>query len=160
MIDGQAQGGADFRAVLAQAKDVDDAAETLLTGGEGKPETAVEVIDPVEAWAAIPRQVGALLAIAAPELRQVYTEDACRGWGRDMHALAVKRQWSVSGLPPEVAAGISTAGLLLPTLLILKTKRDAMRRARQAAAGTQPEGGAAAGVIPENEGMAHGPAGA
>jgi hypothetical protein len=159
MIDGQPQGGGDFRAVLAQAKEIDQAAEDILTGGEKKETAPVEGIDPAEAWAAIPMQVGALLAIAAPELKAVYTPKACMDWGRDMHRLATKRGWSAEGLPPEVAAGISTAGLLLPTLFVLKTKRDAMRRARQAQAQAGGEG-AAAGVIPEGQGLPDGNAGA
>lgn len=135
MIDGQAQGGGDFRAILNAAHEVDGAADAVLNGGEtqgGALVVAGPVIDPADAWAEIPRKVGALLAIAAPELAAVYTDDACNEWGRDMHRVAVKRGWSVDGLPPEVAALISSAALVLPTVAILKIKRDAMRRARAA----------------------------
>lgn len=135
MIDGQEQGGADFRAVLSMAEDIDAAAETVLTGQKPQ-QVAVEVIDPADAWADIPRKVGSLLTIVAPELRDVYSEAACKEWGRDMHRLATKRGWSTEGLPPEVAAGISSAGFLLPTLLVLKGKRDAIRKARELAAGS------------------------
>lgn len=129
----------EFAAVLSGAREVDDQADQVLTG-ERSQQVAVEVIDPVEAWAEIPRKLGSLLAIAAPELAQIYTAEACREWGRDMHRLAVKRQWSADGLPPEVAATISTAGLVLPTIAILKSKRDAIQAARRAqqASGESP----------------------
>lgn len=143
MIDGQNQGGGDFRAILSAAKDVDGAADAVLTGGEPGKSALVEVIDPSEAWAEIPRKVGSLLAIVAPELRDVYSEEACKGWGRDMHRLATKRGWSAEGLPPEVAAGISTCGLLLPTLVVLKARRDAVRRAQ---AQPQPQSGESQGT--------------
>jgi hypothetical protein len=138
----------EIAAILNSARDIDSAANAVISGPQPEP---AEVIDPAEAWADIPRQVGKLLCIAAPELADVYTEKACKQWGKDMHRVAVKRGWSTDGLPPEVAAAISTGGFLLPSFFVIRAKVSAARKARQdraqaEAAAASPEAAAAAAV--------------
>src|SRR5437763_1350177 len=122
---------AEFAAIENQARAIDNDAQAAIEGP--KPAGAVvEVIDPAEAWAEIPAAVGGILGMAMPELRAVYTPAACKEWGRAMHRLAVKRQWAADGLPPEVGVIMASAGLLVPTVLAVKMRKDSAKRAAAA----------------------------
>jgi hypothetical protein len=84
-------------------------------------------------WGVIMWTVGSALAMVAPELRQVYTDDACLNWGRSVVPVAEKYGWSGPANVPELGLLISTAGLAVPSYLVIKAKLAAMREAREAA---------------------------
>lgn len=73
-------------------------------------------------WGLIPFTIGSALAMFAPELRQVYTEDACLQWGHSMVPVAEKYGWSGGSKFPELALLLSTAGLVLPTVFVIRAR--------------------------------------
>lgn len=146
----------EFAAIVNGSRDLDQAADEIVSGPKPADQVAAELVDPVAAWAEIPSMIGSVLGMALPEAKRIYTPDACKEWGRAMHRVAVKRGWDADGLPPEVGAALTSAMFVIPTLALIKSKRDAVRQAqlaKEAAAG-----GAAAGVLPENSGLPGGDA--
>lgn len=93
------------------------------------------VPDPADIWALIPKQLGALLGIAMPELGQVYTDDACRQWGVGMAAVSQKYGWdaadTLAKFAPEVALVTATIPLAVPTYFAVKKRTEAAQLARE-----------------------------
>lgn len=71
-------------------------------------------------WGAIPYMVGGVLAMAAPELRQVYTQQNCMDWGRAMVPVAGKYGWNDAGKLPELGLAIATLGFAIPSVLAIR----------------------------------------
>lgn len=122
----------EFAAILNQAKDVDSAAHTAIHGESPQPDMPMAVIDPAAAWAEIPEMVGSLLTMAMPELGSVYCKKNCMVWGESMARLAEKRGWDVSGMPPEVSVIMTSSIFVIPTVLVIKGRRAAAKKAEQA----------------------------
>jgi hypothetical protein len=89
-------------------------------------------------WGVIAFTIGSALAMLAPELRQVYTEDACYTWGQSAAVVADKYGWNGPGSVPEIGLAIATAGLAIPSYLAIAARLKALKmeqaRADQAAA--------------------------
>lgn len=77
-------------------------------------------------WGAIVYMLGSAAAMAAPELRQVYTEEACLNWGRAMNPVAEKYGWNGPNSLPEIGLVIATAGLIVPTFFALRARIAAL----------------------------------
>lgn len=73
-------------------------------------------------WGVIAYTIGSALGMLAPELRKVYTEDACLLWGRSVVPVASKYGWDGPAGVPELGLLISTAGLAVPTFLIVRQR--------------------------------------
>lgn len=84
-------------------------------------------------WGVVAWSIGSALSLMAPELRQVYTEDACLGWGRSMVPVAEKYGWNGPGNVPELGALMATAGLAVPSYFAIKAKLELMREAKRQA---------------------------
>ena len=81
-------------------------------------------------WAAIPAMVGGMLAMLAPELREVYSEAACSSWGTSAAAVAAKHGWASPAAAPELGLALSTLGLAIPSYLVIRGRLAAARAAR------------------------------
>lgn len=124
------------------------------TAGSGDPAASspLAVQDPAKAWAELPAAVGAMLSFMAPELRQVYTAEACKAWGEAMVPIAEKYGWSPSNAFPWLSLIGCTAALAVPTFQVLKAKRAAQGEDKpqgQGATVTELKPAAPAGGDPE-----------
>jgi len=136
-------------AMEAQADEAERAAEeNKFINGE--PETE-PVIDPARAWGTMAMTVGGFLGMAMPELRAVYTEDACMQWGTGMAAVADKYGWdagdTVAKWAPECALLMASIPLIVPTVVAVKERRAAAK-AKQL--NPVPRQGGAEGVAGSN----------
>ena len=96
-------------------------------------------------WGAVMQMIGGGLSMLAPELGEVYTEDACGRWGLAMQAVADKYGWNGPSGIPEFALVMTTAPLAVPSYLILREKVRQIREARALAeAQARGRGGAPA----------------
>jgi hypothetical protein len=103
----------------------DDAAAAAQQ--EGEPDQA-------EVWALIPKQLGKMLGMALPELRAVYTDEACRDWGIGMAAVSQKYGWdaadTLAKFGPELALASATIPLAVPTYYSIRKRLDAAAEAK------------------------------
>lgn len=104
-------------------------------------------------WGMIAYTVGGALGMVAPELRQVYSEEACMGWGRAMVPVAEKYGWNGPANVPELGLLIASLGLGVPSFIAIKERMRQLKAAREAAeaaakakAGDKPEGSPLDGV--------------
>jgi len=88
-------------------------------------------------WGIVAFTVGRALSMLEPQLLKVYTEDACLDWGRSVVPVAEKYGWDGPGNVPELGLLISTAGLAVPSYLLIRAKLDEIRALRQAAEAAQ-----------------------
>lgn len=74
------------------------------------------VVDPAAEWAQIPAMLGGVLSMAFPELRAVYTHEACMTWGYSMVPVAEKYGWT-QGIDkyPELTLLAVSAPMLIGT---------------------------------------------
>lgn len=73
-------------------------------------------------WGVIAFTIGGALSMFAPELRQVYTEQACLNWGRSVVPVAEKYGWSGVSKFPEFALLMATVGLAMPTFFVMRKR--------------------------------------
>jgi hypothetical protein len=99
-------------------------------------------------WGVIAFTIGGALSMLAPELRQVYTEDACLNWGRSVVPVAEKYGWNGPANVPELGLLIASAGLAVPSFLAIRERMRQLKEARQAA---ERERRAKAGEVVEAE---------
>jgi hypothetical protein len=98
----------------------------------------------VEIWALIPKQIGTILGMALPELKTVYTDEACHQWGAGMAAVSQKYGWdaadTLAKFAPELALASATIPLAVPTYFAIRKRLDAAeeKRARQVQQPQQP----------------------
>lgn len=71
-------------------------------------------------WGMLAYTIGNTLAMFAPELKQVYTEDACLNWGRAAVPVAEKYGWSGVGKVPELGLALATVSLVAPTVIVIR----------------------------------------
>jgi len=86
--------------------------------------------DAAREWGVIAFTIGGALSMLAPELRQVYTEEACLSWGQSAATVADKYGWDGPGAVPEVGLLIATAGLAIPSYLAVSARIKALRLAQ------------------------------
>lgn len=86
-----------------------------------------------QAWAALVQSIGGMLSIIAPELRQVYTDDACMQWGRAVVPVAEKYGWNGPSSVPELGLIMASVPLALPTGFILARRLKELREAKEKA---------------------------
>ncbi|HEV6967424.1 hypothetical protein [Roseateles sp.] len=84
-------------------------------------------------WGSIVFMVGRALCMVAPELKAVYTEEACLQWGESVVPVAQKYGWDGPGAVPEIGLAISTLGLAVPSYLVIRVKLAQLKAAREAA---------------------------
>lgn len=82
-------------------------------------------------WGAIAFMLGHAAAMVAPELKQVYTEDACMNWGRAMNPVAEKYGWNGAGAIPELGLLIATAGLVVPSVFAIRARLAAVNDGKE-----------------------------
>lgn len=102
------------------------ALEAMAAEGAGAPvaEVGPPPVDPAETWAVLPAMIGSTLAIALPELRAVYTPEACRDWGAAMAPVADKYGWSADGLlGPEIGLIAASLPFAVATFAAVKARR-------------------------------------
>jgi hypothetical protein len=93
-------------------------------------------------WAGVPFVLGGLLSKVLPELKDVYTMEACLAWGESMVPVARKYRWSMGGFELEAALFMATWGLASPTFDAIKKRRAANAKPKeepQPAASGQPD---------------------
>lgn len=104
------------------------AAEDKIVNGEPEPEP---VIDPAHAWGQLAMMVGGVLGMALPELRAVYTEDACLDWGGGMAAVSDKYGWdageTAAKWAPECMLLMTSIPLIVPTVQAIKQRQAAAK---------------------------------
>lgn len=96
-------------------------------------------------WAMIPDTLGKVLTIGLPELRDVYTREACMAWGAAANVVAKKRGWNVASSPEIALIGASLV-FAIPTGTAI-ARRVQARKAKEAEQGKAAgEGGASSGT--------------
>lgn len=118
-----------------------DALEGLVSevDGEGPPTPEQQEQQKVEneaeegarQWGAIVFMVGNAAAMIAPDLRQIYTEDACMNWGRSMMPVANKYGWNSPASVPELGLIIATAGLAVPSFFAIRARLQALKEGKE-----------------------------
>lgn len=71
-------------------------------------------------WGVLAFTIGNALAMFAPELKQVYTEEACLNWGRSVVPVAEKYGWGGTSRVPEIGMALATIGLVAPTVIVIR----------------------------------------
>lgn len=75
--------------------------------------------------------VGGVLGMALPELRAVYTEDACLAWGGGMAAVSDKYGWDAGDTAakwaPECMLLMTSIPLIVPTVQAIKQRQAASK---------------------------------
>lgn len=82
-------------------------------------------------WGVIAYMLGNAVGMFVPEAKAIYTEDACMNWGRAMMPVAQKRGWNSPSALPELGLFIATAGLVVPTFLLIRAKVAAIKEGRE-----------------------------
>lgn len=82
-------------------------------------------------WGVLVYMVGNSLALLAPEVKSIYTEDACLNWGRAMMPVAEKRGWNAPSSLPELGLFIATVSMVAPTFIIVRAKLIAIKAGRK-----------------------------
>lgn len=119
-------------AIEAQGHEQDQqAADEKIINGEPEPEP---VIDPAHAWGQLAMMFGGVLSLALPELKSVYSEEACLAWGGGMAAVSDKYGWDAG----ETAAKWAPECMLLMTSIPLIVPTVQAIRSRQAASKAKP----------------------
>ena len=96
-------------------------------------------------WGTIAYMVGGALAMLAPELRQVYTEDACFAWGQSAATVAQKYGWDGPANVPEIGLAISTVGLAVPSFLAIRLRLAQLSAAKAKAQAVEVEASSGGG---------------
>ena len=91
-------------------------------------------------WAGVPYILGGLLSKILPELKEVYTLQACMEWGGSMVPVARKYGWTMGGLELEAALLIATWSLLSPTVDALKRRRATNAKPQEKTETEKPAG--------------------
>lgn len=92
-----------------------------------------QALDGAQQWATVAQGIGSLFSLIAPELRGVYTPDACQQWGQAMQPVAEKHGWNSPTNLPEFGLFMVSLGLGVPTFLVLRERIKELKRERQAA---------------------------
>lgn len=103
---------------------------TTLPAAEAAP-----VADPADTWAMLPAMVGSMLSMAMPELKAVYTPEACQAWGAAMVPVAEEYGWNAEDvLGPKMALAMATAPFVIGTAFAIKARKIAAAPSQDKAA--------------------------
>lgn len=106
-------------------------------------------INQARAWGVLAFSVGGMLSIIAPELKGVYTEDACLAWGTAVVPVAEKYGWSGPSNVPELGLILATLPLAVPSFFIMRERLRELRKAKaQAEDARTVDSGAPTGESP------------
>ncbi len=94
-----------------------------------KEKEAAEAVTEAEAWAQVPLMLGSVLSMFAPELQAIYTQENCASWGERMVPVAQKYGWNGPSNLPEIGLVIATAGMAIPTVIVVRAKLKQMQEA-------------------------------
>lgn len=121
---------------LAVAIDEIDEAVTPKTPEQiAQAEADAKAADPdvqAKSWGMMAYTIGGMLALLAPELKAVYTEDACLAWGTAMVPVAEKYGWDGPSNVPELGLVMATLPLALPSYLLIRQRIAALKAAKEA----------------------------
>jgi hypothetical protein len=84
-----------------------------------------------EIWAMVPATIGSVLAIGMPELKAVYSDEACAAWGAAMVPLAKKYGWHIGPDSPELGVLVASAPFVAGTGVVMMQRRRAPPRPPQ-----------------------------
>lgn len=100
---------------------------------------AEKIADPAETWAMLPAMVGSILCMAMPELRGVYSPEACQAWGAAMVPVADEQGWNADEvLGPKMALAAASVPFVLGTVFAIKARKAAAVPAVSAPAKVEP----------------------
>jgi len=112
---------------LGLENDAQAAEDKILNGGEDP----APPVDQGQAWGHLAMMVGGFMGMALPELRSVYTEQACMQWGAGMAAVADKYGWDAGDTAarwaPECALLLASVPLVIPTVQAIKARKAASK---------------------------------
>lgn len=121
------------------AEQLADLAALQQAAAEGAPLPAAEAVpvtDPADTWAMLPAMVGSMLAIAMPELKAVYTPEACQAWGTAMVPVAAEYGWNAEdAIGPKMALTMATAPFVIGTAFAIKSRKAAAVEQKKEAPG-------------------------
>lgn len=137
-----------FEALEGLVREVDDEGPATPEQVEAQQAEAA-ALDGAQQWATIAGAVGGLFSLIAPELRGVYTPEACQQWGEAMQPVAEKHGWNSPGNVPEFGLLMVSMGLGVPTFIVLRERIRELKRERQQPAA----GGAADAAAPAGAGL-------
>ena len=103
---------------------------------EAAEEAAAQAADPnvqAKAWGMLAFSIGGMLSILAPELKSVYTDEACLAWGHAVVPVAEKYGWDGPGKVPELGLLMASVPLALPTYLVIRKRIAELKAARDQA---------------------------
>lgn len=124
-----------MNALAGQVGEVDDELTPRTPEEQEAEDKAAAQADPAyqaKAWGAMAYSVGAMLSIIAPELKSVYTEDACLAWGHSVVPVAEKYGWNGPSSVPELGLLMATVPLALPSFFIIRGKLRELKAAKDA----------------------------
>lgn len=115
---------------------------------EQKAQAELAAEDEAREWGMIAYMIGGGLALLAPELKQIYSEDRCLQWGRSVVPVSQKYGWNGPGSIPELGLALSTMTLAVPTYLVVRTKLAELKEAKtKAEAAAAPPPGPLEGAV-------------
>lgn len=122
---------------MEQLGDVIDAVDAESPAGQAEQQAQAQAADAAEhgarEWGMVVYMVGRGLSMIAPELQQVYTDDACMAWGHSMQPVAEKYGWNGPGNVPEIGLVLATASLAVPSYLVIRKRLEVLREEREKA---------------------------
>ncbi len=129
--------------VLADAGAAPQPAPAADAPGAAPAAPAFDRATEAKGWAQLPKAVGQVLAMALPELADVYNDRDCLAWGEAMADLAHEHGWSAKILGPWVGVALASVPFIVPTYMAVKMRRDpqfaeAVRAARSGVAPAPP----------------------
>jgi len=117
---------------------------------EAAAEAEAKAADPdtqAKAWGVLAYSIGGMLAVLAPELKGVYTEEACLAWGHSVVPVAEKYGWEGPSNVPELGLLLASVPLAVPTFFIVRERLAELREAKEKADEARTvENGAPAGA--------------
>lgn len=122
--------------LAAMAGALDDEVTPRTPEEEAAEEAAAKAADPdtqARAWGVLAYSIGGMLAVLAPELKGVYTEDACLKWGHSVVPVAEKYGWDGPSNVPELGMLLASLPLAVPTYFIVRARLAELRKAKAAA---------------------------
>lgn len=100
------------------------ALQAAATDGQPVAPEAAPIANPADSWALLPAMVGSMLAIAMPELKAVYTPEACQAWGEAMVPVADEYGWNADEvLGQKLALAMATAPFVIGTAFAVKARK-------------------------------------
>lgn len=122
-----------MEALEGMVSEVDGNSPDAQAEAQAEAKAQTEAIGQAQAWAVVPKMIGKLACMVAPELAQFYTDEACEEWGAAVVPVAEKYGWGGPGAMPEIHLAIASASFAVPTFLVLRAKLQAMKAERDKA---------------------------